>query len=70
MLVKRRPPCTRCGARTALARISPIKGADEFRIFECGHCGQVDYYAVPEEGEWIVLRGEMLAEVVESLRHQ
>lgn len=71
MPAKRRPPCTQCGARTALARITPIKGAHEFRIFECAHCGQVDYYDVPTDigSDWIVLRGEMLAKVVESLRH-
>lgn len=42
----RRPSCTVCSERMALARIAPIESIHELRTFECARCGQVDRYAV------------------------
>ncbi|MBI5132324.1 MAG: hypothetical protein HZA66_23020 [Rhodopseudomonas palustris] len=55
---RRRPGCTACGERTALARISPIEGIHELRTFECARCGQVDRYAVKAgpDSYWVLLR--------------
>ncbi|WP_322516921.1 hypothetical protein SR870_04945 [Rhodopseudomonas palustris] len=55
---RRRPGCTACGARTALARVSPIESIHELRTFECARCGQVDRYAVKAEPDsyWVLLR--------------
>ena len=54
----RRPSCTVCGERTALARISPIENVHELRTFECARCGQVDRYAVKTgpDAYWLLLR--------------
>lgn len=53
----RRPSCTSCGERTALARISPIELVHELRTFECSGCGQVDRYAVKSgpASYWLLL---------------
>ncbi len=38
-----RPPCSRCGAPTALARVTPIPNADhDSRVFQCPVCGKID----------------------------
>jgi ribosomal protein S27AE len=35
-----RPPCSKCGFLTALARIEPAQEPDhDLRTFECGQCG-------------------------------
>jgi DNA-directed RNA polymerase subunit RPC12/RpoP len=35
-----RPPCSKCGALTALARIEPAPEPDhDLRTFECSACG-------------------------------
>lgn len=54
---RRRPRCTACGTRTALARISPIELVHELRTFECCGCGQVDRYAVKTgpDSYWLLL---------------
>ncbi|ABE39739.1 hypothetical protein RPD_2509 [Rhodopseudomonas palustris BisB5] len=63
---QRRPACTGCGERTALARISPIESIHELRTFECVRCGQVDRYAVKADPRsyWVLLRD--LSNPVES----
>ncbi|ABD07653.1 conserved hypothetical protein [Rhodopseudomonas palustris HaA2] len=55
---RRRPECTACGERTALARIFPIENIHELRTFECLTCGHVDRYAVKAgpESYWVLLR--------------
>ncbi|KPG01001.1 hypothetical protein IP86_05900 [Rhodopseudomonas sp. AAP120] len=57
MPLRRRPACTVCGMRTALARISPIELVHELRTFECRGCGQVDRYAVKggPDSYWLLL---------------
>jgi len=42
-----RPPCTKCGVRTVLARIEPgdLPNHDS-RVFECPSCGNADSVVV------------------------
>ncbi|RJF69648.1 hypothetical protein D4Q52_19595 [Rhodopseudomonas palustris] len=57
MVWARRPSCTECGDRMALARIAPIESIHELRTFECASCGQVDRYAVKSGPEpyWLLM---------------
>lgn len=67
---RRRPGCTACGGRTALARISPIEGIHELRTFECARCGQVDRYAVKAgpDSYWVLLRAPGRAAAGEAIK--
>ncbi|MCG6203597.1 hypothetical protein LPW26_03000 [Rhodopseudomonas sp. HC1] len=58
----RRPSCTVCGDRMALARIAPIERIHELRTFECAKCGQVDRYAVKSGSDayWLLMRETLL----------
>jgi len=37
-----RPPCSRCGAPTTLARIERAQPGHDLRSFECTVCGNTD----------------------------
>lgn len=42
-----RPPCSRCGAPTSLARIEPVAEAHhDLRTFECASCGHAEVVEV------------------------
>ena len=42
-----RPPCSKCGAPTSLARIEPTDETDyDLRTFECVSCGHADVVSV------------------------
>ncbi|NEW91013.1 hypothetical protein DY468_03480 [Rhodopseudomonas sp. BR0M22] len=66
-----RPRCTRCGARTGLARISPVRSL-ELRIYECPTCGQTDYYEVSPAPNtaWTLLADERLAGIIAALKNK
>lgn len=41
------PPCTKCGALTTLARVTPVPHADhDSRVFQCTACGKIDMLLV------------------------
>jgi len=42
-------PCTKCGAKMALARIEPAKPGYDLRTFECTSCNNADQYIVESE---------------------
>ena len=69
MCTDKRPRCTRCGARTGLARISPVQSI-ELRIYECSSCGQTDYYEVRlvPDATWTLLTGDRLARIIAALK--
>ncbi|PZA10137.1 hypothetical protein DNX69_20175 [Rhodopseudomonas palustris] len=71
MFTEKRPRCTRCGARTGLARVSPVQSI-ELRIYECPSCGQTDCYEVSPvpDRDWILLTGERLARIIAALKNK
>ncbi|AVT76586.1 hypothetical protein RPPS3_25230 [Rhodopseudomonas palustris] len=69
MCKDKRPHCSRCGARTGLARVSPVRSI-ELRIYECASCGQTDYYEVSPDphASWGLLAGDRLAGILAALK--
>lgn len=41
-----RPPCSKCGAQTMLARIEPDIRDHDLRTFECRECSNIDTVVV------------------------
>jgi len=39
-------PCSKCGSRAHLFRISPLDNGNNARSYECRRCGQIDCYEV------------------------
>ena len=50
-------PCTKCGAKTTLARIEPDKPGYDLRTFECTKCHNVVEYIVEYEtsSPWVLV---------------
>ncbi len=69
MCKDRRPHCSQCGSRTALARVSPVRSI-ELRIYECPRCSQTDCYEVSPAPDtvWTLLAGERLAVIIAALK--
>ena len=50
-------PCTKCGAKMALARIEPAKPGYDLRTFECTKCNNADQYIVEyaASSPWVLI---------------